>query len=368
MKYVLILIVCIGFISNGCSPVPGRYYNPIFVEPIIKYDNKLYAVFNQHINVFDKNTNQWQVIAKYDDNYELIEAYEYNITKLKTISDLFFQRKNLAEIVPIEEELKKISKQFINDNEFVTYKNNKAIVKKVDTNTTINTIELPTIEDIIKNLSLNITQSDILDVEYMAYTTKYNNWDYKKHIIAFRRDKKHVIEPYDRNVYLFDYIYLYQNQSDQWHYQLIKQPIENYHSTNFLSNALDTQEFHTISSFDGKTNHCFLSFFARENGNTKIGDSYCFVLEDNNIKLKSLFGEIYNKEYLVMLRNIYEDNINMGGYNYNYTFDEQGNMHLFYNKREDIINNNYDYFWYGYFTKENPTTPLYEQKIPWEGE
>ena len=92
-------------------------------------------------------------------------------------------------------------------------------------------------------------------------------------------------------------------------------------------------------------------------------------MEDGNISFvtpsdlknkKNIYTQIIEKNYYFR-----EDAHYFGNYGVS-TFDEKGNMHLFYNKRDDIKNENFDYFWYGYFTKENPTIPLYEQKIPWK--
>lgn len=44
-------------------------------------------------------------------------------------------------------------------------------------------------------------------------------------------------------------------------------------------------------------------------------------------------------------------------------FDEDGNLHAFYHKKGDDYSQHY--MWYGYFTKENPSEPLYEQKVYW---
>ncbi len=366
MKHILALIICIMFISSGCStPVPGRYYHPVVVPSIYKdNNNKLYFEYmagqNEYaypdrnisnkkliLYEFNENNKSWRKIATKKDNDIVVISKEHNLSQINRL----FKNVLLSRSGDV---LKHITR-----TQFVSYKNNIATIK--DTNETIFTQILPTIDDIQNSINENFDNSEIT---YMPMVTGQYNWDQKSHLASICKDKykgKYVDQCEDIVIFL-----LMKNDTN-WNISRVVSYKEHFKPNKYESpplyrtNLFDQSYYAIASTFDKKIGRCILVSYST----AYAAHKECFVKKDDNIKLKKLFGEIYPIEYKNMLDKIYEDNV---GRAYNYTFDEDGNMHLFYNKKEDIVNDNYDYFWYGYFEKKNPTKPLYEQKIPWERE
>jgi len=248
----------------------------------------------------------------------------------------------------------------INKNMYVLYDKNSVSLKDIFSRKILFVDTLPTNEEIISNLNIPIVNG--YAIKYMPFLTKQFEWDRKKHIISIATNKRKS----ERGGFKYKlyYAYIYKDDSNKWNFQ----PIDDKYSYKFNEGdgigAENSIRNATIPhhSLDGRANLCLNYAFANDDNGNELRKNRCFVLENGKVYLKDLFGEIYNIEYKNMLDNIYK---NVRRRNYNYTFDSKGNMHLFYNKREDIVNDNYNYFWYGYFTKDDPTTPLYEQKILW---
>jgi len=371
MKFItnkgLFLFLTIIFVI-GCT-VPGRYYHPLGFRSIIEYEGKLYNFFtpttltedisgffrknvkiNNTIALFDIKTEQWRVIAKVNDRNITALANDYNTSTLMKIRDRFYINYRFS--VERQYQVKLEGIQFNNHNS-VVYEKNKIYLKN-DANITIFTDTLPTNEEIIKNLNIPIVNG--YNIKYMPFLTKQFEWDRRKHIISIATDKRK--SEGTRFEYKLYYAYVYKDGSNQWNYQLIDDKYSYLRMANEIKSANIPHH-----SLDGRANLCFDYYPITNNLNAKEPfRTRCFILENSKVYLKDLFGEIYNIEYKNMLDSIYTD---VNDKQYNYTFDNKGNMHLFYHKREDIVGKNYDYFWYGYFTKDNPTTPFYEQKIYW---
>lgn len=336
MKLLILLIsFATAILLNSCCgdcQDKNRYYQSVITSNVFKDSNgSLYFMYDIE-NIYKNKNNQWNKLLEQNSTY-VPKFLLHNAT----IKDSSIDINNTTKLL------------FNNQNVFLK-ENNKTIFE--DT--------LPLNDEIINNLNIEIKNG--YKVEIMPFLTMQYAWDKKKYIISIAtdpiQDEHSRATHYKYKVY---YAYLYKN-FDVWNYQLI----DDVHSYIYKSEHINTMTDSIIPrhSLGGKANLCFSHYYLGDDsdGNGKFKQR-CFVLENDTVKLKDLFGEIYLKDYKSMLDSTYKDNINSA---YNYTFDEKGNMHLFYNKKEDIKNGNYEYFWYGYFEKENPNTPLYEQKIPWQ--
>jgi len=382
MKKVF-LIITIVFIASCSQYVAGRVFHPLGFLPIIDYQGDIYALFKptthtsnkesvffkknteltNTIAKLDKNNYKWSIIGKiYDTNISSLSK-DYNLSILRNLRDEFNYKFNYRFNTSYQyfPNFDFISNQYtlkgrvLNKNSYIIYINGKIYIKEISSNKILFEDNLPTNDEIINNI--NITIINGYNIEYMPFLTKQFEWDRKKHIISIATDKKKIdTGEIEYKVY---YAYLYRDNSNQWNYQLIDDKYSYlYKKYNVMKDTIIPHH-----SLDGKANLCFKSYyFANDDNGNSLNKERCFVLENGKVYFKDLFGDIYNIEYKNMLDSIYKDVI---AKQYNYTFDKNGNMHLFYNKREDIVNNNYDYFWYGYFIKDNPTTPQNEQKIYW---
>ncbi len=338
-------------LGGGCTPPPERYYQSFATFPIYEDNNKLYFLDQNNKNLYEFNdiNKTWVKIAIKKDNNTQIISNKYNNSFVDNLYDIL--------ALPANGLIN------ISTTEYITYNDNIATIKDIDTNETIYTQTLPTLHDIQKSVNENFTNSEIA---YIPMVTGMYYWDQKTHLASICKNKYK-----DDHVDMCEDIIIFSLIKDDTNWSIDRvvsykeyfKPDQYEDIPLYRSNLFD-RYYPLAKTFDKKIGRCFLVSY----GNAYSVHQECFIKENSNIKLKKFFGEIYPIEYLQMLDKIYEDNLIMYEYTYNYTFDEQGNMHLFYNKREDIINNNYNYFWYGYFTKENLTTPLYEQKIPWDRE
>ena len=323
----ILLNSCCGDCQNK-----NQYYQSVITSNVFKDSNGSLYFMDDVGNIYKNKNNRWNKLL--EQNLTYVPKF---LLRNATIKDNFIDINNTSKLL------------FNNQNIFLK-ENNKTIFE--DT--------LPSNDEIINNLNIEINNG--YKIEIMPFLTMQYAWDKKKYIISIAtdpiQDEHTKTSHYKYKVY---YAYLYKD-SDVWNYQLI----DDTYNDIYKSEDVNTMTDATIPrhSLDGKANLCFSHYYLGDDsdGNGKFKQR-CFVLENNIVKLKDLFGEIYPYHYKNMLDSIYKDNTNSI---YNYTFDSHDNMHLFYNKREDIKNGNYEYFWYGYFEKDNPNTPLYEQKIPWK--
>ncbi|MBA1437852.1 MAG: hypothetical protein FAF05_02495 [Epsilonproteobacteria bacterium] len=348
MRYIsLLLMLFIVIVFNACDNLDeGRkFYNYTFnlASQIVKYDDKLYFRYYENnkdqpfnetntsllYEFNDQNKSWYQIASKNDTNVSILN--DYTMSKIQDLYNLF------------DEE------NIINTTQYIVFNENKATIKDIDTNETVESITLPSAYEVASNLSLSIVNG-VYKVEYKPFIETQYVWSKKRYIMFFATNKERNYSGaggyYDR--YTGYYISILKNDNNSWEYELL----DTKHNYNIDEHNIGG---HTYLSFDGKASIYYQ-------------DGKYITLNDNKISIKKLFGQLYNKEFENTIHSIYNFG-SMEIYNGNhgtYTFDEKGNMHLFYNKREDIINKNYDYFWYAYFEKENPSTPLYEQKIPWK--
>jgi len=332
MKFLILFVLFLmSILLNNCQKQnKNRYYQSIITSNIFKDSNGSLYFMDDIENIYQNKNNQWSKTL--EKNLTFVPKF---ILRNTTIKNNIIDINNTTKLI------------FGNKNIFLK-----------DGNKTIFNDVIPSDNEIINILNIEIMNG--YKIEIMPFLTMQYSWDKKKYIVSIETNPtqdKHTTNGYKYKVY---YIYLYKDL-EAWNYQLIDDTYSDIYKSEHVNTMTDTNI--PRHSLDGKANLCFSHYYLGDDsdGNGKFKQR-CFVLEDNIVKLKDLFGEIYLYDYKSMLDSIYKDNINSM---YNYTFDSHDNMHLFYNKREDIVNDNYDYFWYGYFTKDNPTTPLYEQKILW---
>jgi hypothetical protein len=241
-------------------------------------------------------------------------------------------------------------KILVSDNYYVVIEQNNAKIKQFDSNTLVDEYLLPSLYDIVSNLE--IFYNTFEKIEYYPLFNHIDNSSRKEYLVLLYFDKQGISY---KNTYNCYYV-IVKFQNGSWNYNIVKKNsvLNIYEGRNNLNQ-------HLSLTFDGN-----LSVYYDD-----LDYNYQIIMKDDSISfVKSAQEDFKNKEsiYAQVISKNYsfnEDEHYFGNYGVP-TFDEKVNMHLFYNKKEDIVNNNFEYFWYGYFTKDNPTTPLYEQKIPWK--
>ncbi|MBA1437851.1 MAG: hypothetical protein FAF05_02490 [Epsilonproteobacteria bacterium] len=315
----IFLSVFIVFSLLGCEP-----YSPGYDERTTKLIlvNGFYIDNNQSIHIrYNKNTKPYiHQYSKLDANASIWEHLSNDNFKINDIQANF--RNNYVEVIQKDNIL------------FEKY--------------------LPTIDDIAISTNIELSSNKIV---YTTYRDKINfGWDMKTYIASiYSKDKKSIyhfsIEDKGSyyNIYLIDSspsytqnILYYNNK-----YNFIrKRDIEDFDYGKFTTFSISTNE---------KAMFCYEAAYQ---------DIRCFIRDRNNkIISQKLFGEIYPREY----KNIYysialrqDGGVTALG---SLIFDNNDNMHIFYNNLDNVTGN---YFMYRMYKKDNPTTPLYEQKIPWK--
>jgi len=350
MKYINLIFITIitTSIFNACGPNDRKYYNTssAFSPSIIVDSDKLYFQYYSGNNkefTEDKNesllfefnslTHQWEKVASRR-NSQIETLNDFNSSKAKELYKPF-DSKDIKNIIEVGK------------SEYITFHNKVAIVKNIDTNKTTFTQVMPSTKDILDDLFLAHDSIDY--VEYLPFITKQYEWDRKRYIIMAATNKN------KNNNHTQYFLSAYYN-NDSWEYHLVDTKHDAYTSNSNINTNIGSYRH---ISLDGKVN------LGSIYGNRQF---YMLNKISNQIELKELFTDIYSQGFLKIIESIYSfsGNEHYNGSRGNYIFDEKGNMHLFYRKREDIRSHNHDYFWYAYFEKENPTTALYEQKIEWE--
>lgn len=220
---------------------------------------------------------------------------------------------------------------------------------------------LPTIDDISISTNKELSPKEIT---YTTYRDKIDfGWDMKTYIASiYSKDKKLIyyfaIEDKDNyfKIYLIDSSP--SSNAERLYYD---------NEYNFMRARYDYDYDYSRSTvFSISTNNKATFCYGH---NTE--DIRCLVKDKNNtIISQKLFGEIYPIEYQDIYRDIALDGaMRLKKYRTvvltpsgSMIFDNNDNMHLFYNDVHNITGN---YFMYRMYSKDNPTTPLYEQKIPW---
>ncbi len=352
--FIYLIPFTIAILLNSCcGDCQSKYYNaPMYISsPIIKQNNKLYFQYysqqnNQgeykpskynmnksYLYEFNNSNHKWVKIAsKIDKDITLLNDYDETI-----IQDLYkpFDRYST-------------DKMLISDDYYVAIEQNIAKIKQLSTDNLVDKYELASLDEIISNLDILYNKFEKIEY-YPIFNHTYD--PLKKDFIVFLSFDKQKVQAGDKyNCYYVKISF----QNGSWNYKIIKQ-VE-------LLNVYKDRNSLTQNIFlDFKDGNISVSYYAPN-------DNF-IIMQDGNLSFAQSSEKSFNKDfYKKVLLNIYSFDSDEH-YNGSYgvpTFDEKGNMHLFYNKKEDIKNENYKYFWYGYFTKDNPKTPLYEQKILWE--
>jgi len=231
------------------------------------------------------------------------------------------------------------------NNENIKYINNKVIIKDNSGNIIYEDI-LPTIEDIAD--STGIALSNVL-LEYQVLKSNNSVWD-RQSIIAMVGINKYYDSQQKSDVYPILYFFSLIKEDSNWKIDYIAQEKEEENTYNYFGNPF--LYLYPLST-DKKAPLCHSTsnvFFS--------ADISCFSRQDNQIKHKKLFGDIYNVEYKKVLINYLKKYKSPSPLLY--FFDRNNNMHIFYN---DTKHAKGKYFNYVMFTEDEPTVPKYEQKI-----
>jgi len=247
----------------------------------------------------------------------------------------------------------------IKDKEYITYKENEVFVTD-ETNQLLFKDTLPTLQEVENEVNISLPNAHY---KYMPLKSRVFNWDRKTNILVVGTDtKKDEFQEYHySHIYYFSVIKNIDSYSvekiyetDSISYDIGLKNDNLYINLESLYGVFDANGALDISS--NKKLLCYLPFESKNNDTIDLREYKCIVAFDNNISVKNIFPELYPKEFI--------DNIANRGtlkYEKNYIFQDNY-LHLFY--MEDKAKGKY--INYALFTKENPTTPLYEQKIVWE--
>jgi len=361
---IITTIVLTIVVFVGCGQEP-KYYSNKGVSNIFKYNNSLYFVSEKNNTItkiseyidtnrtfqlfkYNKNLHLWNIdkefklkIGYYSDEYPKLAYIDKNNLYIGIGSDGIGSYLDSIIIVNLNNNNYKIINNVDRDDFLkIEYKNNKVIEKDIETNQTIFEDILPTAEDIADKFSIDLL--DNYSFKCHIFKTNQYKWDRDKYICTIAQNMHNG--SYD-DYYAF-YVF---KKNNNWNMQRIERnsSIESESSSFVEADYL----FPFYGSLDGRVTLCTDSL-------------YCFLFDkkNNSIEFKKLFGEIYPKEYYKFL-----------GYNhtkillhlFTFTFDKDKNMYLFYNDSDSIKNKKYDYYLFSFFKKDNPSKPLYTQKIEW---
>jgi hypothetical protein len=244
-------------------------------------------------------------------------------------------------------------------NENIKYSSNNIKITDINNSLIFEDI-LPTITEIENTSGISLPNNDF---KYMPMKkTDYNKWDRKTNIlvVGINKEKDNYGETLYSNIYYFSVI----KQDNNW-------IINNIYETNKINYDIGLANDNLYINFEyiyGSFNLSgILSVGSNEivgylpfnstNDNTILIDEYkSFIKIDNDITVNKVFGNIYPEIFSSKLQNLVNNK-----YSITYFFDND-NIHIFYN--EDSAKGYY--FKYVSYSKENPSTPQYEQKIYWK--
>jgi hypothetical protein len=354
---LLFILTAIAVLFNSCClGCTGKYYSaPMYISSqVINYNDKLYfQYYSQQGNAggyqpssynmnesylfeLDTSTHTWKEIAsKVNNNITILN--DYNETRIQNLYKPFDRYST--------------DKILISDDYYVVIEQNSAKIKQLYSNTLVDKYALPTLDDIVSNLGISYNTFE--KIEYYPLFNHTYNASKKEYLVLLSFDKQRV---HAGDTYHCYYVTM-KFQNDIWNYSIVKKS----NVLNIAENSNNLMQDLSLTFNDGNLSVSYID----------INYDYQIMMKDDNISfVKSTPEDLMNKEsiYTKFISQNYSfdaDEHYFGNYGVP-TFDEKGNMHLFYNKKEDIKNDNYEYFWYGYFEKGTSTTPLYEQKILWQ--
>lgn len=285
-----------------------------------------------------------------DSNGDIVLEYQYNFSDDKKYIKFHMNSTKWRDInktvSPISEEQ-------------ITFKDEKTIVMN-KSGKKIFELMPPSIEEIEKETGISLSNS-------VAYYNVFKSgreykWDRKTYVVhvGIEKAKKdsNSLEYTFREIEIFSLVY--NNENNNWSINYIGQaPTLKDRLYYYESDLNINTEFHIKR---------FRNFISEEIGLCdnwgSTSDEKCYVRNsDGTLEYKKLYGDILSQEYKVVLDDLYKTEAFKSPAESSYFFDKNHNMHLFFN---DIKNANGKYFMYKMYKKENPTAPLYEQKIAWE--
>jgi len=333
IKFIALFIIAI-FISacniDGTSSHVYQYFN--FYTFFIDKNNSISVTcrynFDDENNTFvisqNKGNHVWYENNNSNDLPTVINASNYFITRQLNSNSSY---------------------DLLTDNDNISYSNNKVIIKNNSGNI-IYEDTLPTTEDIANSTGIALANALL---EYQVLKSNNSVWD-RQSIIAMVGINKYYDSQQKSDVYPILYFFSLIKEDSNWKIDYIAQEKEEENTYNYFGNPF--LYLYPLST-DKKAPLCHSTsnvFFS--------ADISCFSRQDNQIKHKKLFGDIYNVEYKKVLINYLKKYKSPSPLLY--FFDRNNNMHIFYN---DTKHAKGKYFNYVMFTEDEPTVPKYEQKI-----
>lgn len=251
------------------------------------------------------------------------------------------------------------AQQFQLDSANVSFNKNIVTVKK--NNQTIFSKELPTTSDIENELNISLTPNYIT---YTTYRSLLNlQWDRKSYIVSvldINKEKVFYIFMTDING---SFTYQIYNNRKQYSIPSNVKDNSSMYMFDINGNYLNFDSYLKYS-IDSKAPLCSVYWNPPVNGVSYIGYS-CYIKKDTKLIKKDLFDiypyykDIHKNKFL----SLSDKQIYIVRHEIQIFFDAKENMHMFYNKYDDL---NGRYFYYEMYSKDNPSTPLYQQKIYWK--
>lgn len=361
INFISIFIVSIVF--SGCNTACGCtewIHSPFGASHIVQNNNKLYfEVFAINVNnnkdffvdsnksylfEFNDTNKTWARIAfKNNSNIALLDK-DHNKSYVQKVYDILSMQKHAT---------------MINQKEFVMFENNTLIIKDIKNNKTIQTQNLPTGDEIAQSLALEIING-IDRVLYAPFFTKQNEWDRKSFIVMIATNKNEKSE-----AYTLYYIYMKKDGSN-WGFQKVAKRLNEY--AQFLDSSSNA-----FVSIDARFTSAFREYFVKQNNEVRFMrdfmDMYDSSFEEIIYRMdifqpkSSMLSKITN---ILTFKDECPTRIFFSGDYGVFTFDEKKNMHFFYQEKDDILNKNFDYFWYSYYEKDDSTKPKYKQRLLWK--
>lgn len=216
---------------------------------------------------------------------------------------------------------------------------------------------LPTMTEIENSIGFNLPNNHF---KYSPLEQTYH-WDRKSHLLVVGVNKQQTKD----NKYVYSHIYYFSviKNNDSWIVNKIYESSSVDYAIEFNSNKLypfaslffrnETTQKTPFRKYG--SNDELLCDIPVPNNENKSYKNICLEKTDDEIVSKELFGEIVSSDLKQYREDYYK-------YPSIYFFDKDNNMNIFYNN-DDMKG---EYTMYKIYSKDNPTTPLYEQKIFWK--
>lgn len=222
--------------------------------------------------------------------------------------------------------------------------------------------KLPTMEEIANILDVAFKKSDIKYIPFLD--AKNHTWDYRTYLASVGKNRIENCNKGDSICYEKVYYVQIEKKEDIWDIRTIFRAdtqgkrssgelyiYEKIDSRYMRTHILDNYRSLVPISFKQSTALCDMG----------TGYEYCFIRKEGRI-LRIQFAKLYT-EYLNQIS--IQMHAYLGGIDdvRSFLFDEKDNLHVFYNDLDKLDGK---HFLYEMYTKENPETPINQQKIYWE--